>query len=505
MTQNFAEALNGSAHPLEAIPVLDFEAFQQTILDQASEKVKLACLTADRNRRAFAILADISGKKFKIFRSVFPEAFPSMTPKCRQAHLFEREIAEQWGLLPEGHPWLKPIRFHKLLGSAESGPIWPLEGPGIQNFYEVEGSEVHEVAVGPVHAGIIEPGHFRFQCHGENVFHLEIALGYQHRGIERALEGGPGRLSMKMIETASGDATIGHGLAYLSSIEALMGIQLAEKSVIIRALALELERLANHVGDLGALAQDAGFQPTSAYCGRLRGDFLNLTAEICGNRLGRDLLAVGGVSFDIHTALAQKLLKQLADIEADLVEAVELIWNTSSVASRFEGAGKISKATALELGMVGPAARASGVDLDVRRDFPLAPYDLIPMSIALEETGDIYARARIRAAETQTSIRFVRSAIRALQDMEPSPATPSATEPIKLMPNSIAIGAVEGWRGMIFHMAITGENGQFERFKIVDPSFHNWPGLTLAMRGQGISDFPLCNKSLNLSYCGFDL
>jgi len=505
MTQDHVIAQNNSAHLLEGIPVLSFEAFQHAILDQTSKKLKLVCLAADRRHRAFAVLADIPAKTFKIYRSNFPDSYPSLTPSCHQAHLFEREIAEQWGLLPTGHPWFKPVRFHQAWGSEKSGPAWPLVGPGVQSFYKVEGNEIHEAAVGPVHAGIIEPGHFRFQCHGENVFHLEMALGYQHRGIELALENGPNQLSMKMIETVSGDTTIGHGLAYLNILEALMGIQPTEKSTIIRAMALELERLANHTGDLGALAQDAGFQPTSAYCGRLRGDFLNLTAEICGSRLGRDLLTVGGVNFDIHPSMAQKLLLQLADIEVDLLEALELIWHTSSIASRFEGVGVISKVAATEIGMVGPAARASGIDLDARRDFPQAPYDLVPLSIALEETGDIYARARIRATEVQTSIRFVRAALNAIQNMEPSPIVQEFQESQNMMPDSIAISAVEGWRGMIFHMAITGDNGRLERYKIVDPSFFNWHGLALAMRGEGISDFPLCNKSLNLSYCGFDL
>jgi Ni,Fe-hydrogenase III large subunit len=503
--QDCIQAKNASAHLMSNAPILEFGDFQKAILDSISENTKLACLAAGRKRLAIAALADKESKTFRIYLSTFPESYPSMTPRCTQAHLFEREIAEQWGHFPIGHPWLKPVRFHSIWDPRGPGQPWANLGPGIQEYYKIDGRQIHEVAVGPVHAGVIEPGHFRFQCDGENVCHLEIALGYQHRGIERAMEGRPSKISQKMMETASGDASIGHGTAYCSLLEALMGIRPTERACILRALTLELERLANHVGDLGAMAQDIGFQPTSAYCGRLRGDILNITAEICGSRLGRDMLAIGGTHFDVHPSMAGGLLTKLSNIEDDVSEAVELLWGTSSVASRFEGTGAISKAQAIELGMVGPSARASGVDLDARRDFPLAPYDFIPMPIALEESGDVYSRAKIREAEIHASMRFAKAALHALQKMEASPAISGNAHRAKISPSSIAISAIEGWRGMIFHLAMTDENGQFERYKIVDPSFFNWQGLAMAVRGEGISDFPLCNKSFNLSYCGFDL
>ena len=232
-------------------------------------------------------------------------------------HLFEREIAEQFGVEPAGHPWLKPVRFsppRRKIPVAAGRSNGRIASPtvGVADFYRVEGDEVHEVAVGPVHAGIIEPGHFRFQCHGEEVFHLEISLGYQHRGIERAMVGGPSRRTFHMMETLAGDTTIGHGLAYCRVLEALGGCQVPARAQALRGIALELERLANHTGDLGALAGDVGFLPTAAYCGRLRGEFLNLTALICGNRFGRGLLRPGGVGFDVDGLRAQRLLDRLA-------------------------------------------------------------------------------------------------------------------------------------------------------------------------------------------------
>jgi Ni,Fe-hydrogenase III large subunit len=209
--------------------------------------------------------------------------------------LFEREVWEQHGIAPEGHPWLKPVR-------QQNG-----DRPATGEFFQIEGREVHEVAVGPVHAGIIEPGHFRFQCNGEEVLHLEIALGYQHRGVETALVNGPNRATLIQMETVAGDTTIGHATAYAMTLEALAGTEAPLRAQWLRAIALELERLANHVGDLGALANDVAFLPTSAACGKIRGDFLNLTAMICGNRFGRGLVRHGGCRLDLEPERAGQL------------------------------------------------------------------------------------------------------------------------------------------------------------------------------------------------------
>lgn len=518
---------NGCAAPLDAVPLLSSSAFNHWIAVRTHGGSRLAALfalpadllTKDRTDppgeddsairpenaaseprllRVFALLADDNAARLSVACTEVRGSYPALTPRAPQAHVFERLLYEQHGITPEGHPWLKPVRF-----SRPDGPQ-----VGQMDFFRVEGDEVHEVAVGPIHAGVIECGHFRFQCLGERVLHLEISLGYHHRGVENLLAGGPHRRSLPLMEVTAGDSTVAHAWAYCTVVEALADLTPSPRGQLIRALALELERLANHTGDLGAMAGDVGFLPTLSYCGRLRGDWLNMTALLCGNRFGRGLLVPGGTAFEVDHALVRELRERLARTARDVQGAVQLIWDSPSVMARLTGIGPITRENATAIGLVGPAARACGLSRDVRHTHPLPglprPPDMSGSALDYPR-GDVRSRAAMRHKEITVSTAFCDRLLHEFLDAEGAPL-PEEHDPFPpLAPRSLAVALVEGWRGEVCHVGLTGADGRFIAYSQVDPSLHNWMGLALAMRGQQISDFPLCNKSFNLSYCGHDL
>jgi Ni,Fe-hydrogenase III large subunit len=405
-----------------------------------------------------------------------------------QTHCFECELAENNHIIPESHPWLRPVRKQTTI-----------LGQQPYTLYRMEGEEIHEVAVGPIHAGIIEPGHFRFQCHGELVYHLEIVLGYQHRGIERLLVNAAPFQQSILCESITGDTVIGHSLAFALAVEALSHTPISLRTQVLRSLAEELERIAMHLAGLGGIANDVGYAIGAASYGRLRTLVINSTALLCGSRFGRGYIVPGGLQFDAHDDILETLKKNLQTVHHDVQIINEVMFNVTSVLGRLDHTGTIASPWAQSIGLVGPAARASGLDTDTRSQFPYGAYKYIHLPLITLSSCDVFARARIRSLEIDESLRFI------FDQLENLPAGTVQSEMKEMRPDSGVVSLTEGWRGEIAHCAFTNEQGKWKRYKIKDPSFHNWYGLSLAMRNEAISDFPLCNKSFDLSYSGHDL
>ncbi|MFA6549699.1 MAG: NADH-quinone oxidoreductase subunit C [Candidatus Margulisiibacteriota bacterium] len=499
---------NNQRWELDRVPLLEPGVFRKRVIEEVQAGARLAnfygCPEAGGEVRLFALLAQDDQSKlhiysFKVSKDV--PSFQSLTPELPQAHGFEREIAEQYAVKPEGHPYFKPVRYHKNYRNVPG--LWSESGDNVisggMSFFQAQGEEVHEVGVGPVHAGVIEPGHFRFLCHGEEILNLEIQLGYQHRGIENMMSSVSAERQILLAESIAGDTVIGHAMAYCGVLESLASCHLSPRAEALRAVALELERLANHTGDLGALSADIGFLPASAYFGRLRGEFLNLSMELTGSRFGRSFCRPGGVLFDMDSKMTDDFRRRLVRAKEDVQEISKLLLEESSVLARMENVGIISSGMVKEWGLVGPAARASGCAHDIRMDYPHGLYRFHQVPISIVNNGDVYSRAMIRWLEARRSIDFLLELIERIPKGE-------ILRPLgALKERHMALAMVEGWRGEIIHIVTTDSDAQIAHYKIKDPSFHNWTALALAVRGEQISDFPLCNKSFNLSYAGHDL
>jgi Ni,Fe-hydrogenase III large subunit len=437
-----------------------------------------------------AVLA--SGAGLGVLRTTLTRVpgFRALTPEVPALHVFEREIFEQAQVRPLGHPWLKPIRFP----DAAPGEIvgYP--------FYALDGKVVHEVAVGPIHAGVIEPGHFRFMCLGEVVHHLEIQLGYQHRGAERLLLARDPRRLAPLVETIAGDSSVAHAWAWASAVEGLAGLEPDPAREASRALGLELERIGMHLAGLAGLATDVAFLQGSATYGRLRTTAINTSMRLCGSRFGRGWIRAGAAPAGWDAARSGVVRDALDLIARDVAIVNERFLGSMSVQHRLRGTGIVTPEQAAELGLVGHAARASGVEVDTRVELADGPYAAIPVRRVTEPAGDCWARAVVRIREIDESIRW----LRALLDARP--AVDAAPVPVgPLRPETLAVSVREGWRGEVVHCVETDAAGRPCSYRVQDPSLRNWMGLALAVRENEISDFPICNKSFDLSYCGNDL
>ena len=429
-------------------------------------------------------------------------ALPSLTARYPQLHPFEREIAERWGIRFDGQPWPKPLRFpfdrYDRQSSIDNYP-----------FYTMAGKSLHEVNVGPIHAGIIEPGAFRFICNGEQVLHLEIALGYQHRGVEAAFTATENRLrQMCLAESIAGDSAVAHATAFAEAIEKLTGRERPAQLDRERAVALELERMAMQIADTGALSMDTGYQLGQVACEALRTMTINTTQAWCGNRFGKGLIRPHGTDHPLTAETSAMIRRNVAEIARRYDEVRRDIESSPSLLARFEQCGVVPRDEMRRIGGVGQAARASGLGRDIRATHPWGSFGkCLSHESIVEEAGDVMARLTVRSREVAQSARYIDRLLSIYEQKygatENPCGKPDYTAP--LAPSSLAFGLVEGWRGETCHVVITDAEGRLTACRIKDPSLHNWLALALAVRGEGISDFPICNKSFNLSYCGHDL
>lgn len=423
------------------------------------------------------------------------DSFDSLTPRHPAVQMFERELWEQAGLTPAGHPWLKPVRYE---GARQ-------QQMAQHPFFKVQGQDIHEVGVGPIHASVIEPGHFRFMCHGEQVHHLEIQLGYQHRGVEGLLLTRPPLALTSLIESVAGDTSVAYAWAHCAAVEALCGSQVDLATDLVRGVALELERIAMHVGCLSGMTTDIAFLQGGATYGRLRTAIINASMRACGSRFGRGWLRPGGVRRGVDDALRHDLLSTLTEFSRDIEQVNDLVCSARSVRSRLRGVGVVSALAAREIGLVGLAARASGLAVDTRCSLPGSLYGLHPVTLLTEDSGDCWARMTLRMREIDESVRWLRQVLdlpcldlAAAASADPSP-------PGLFWPDTVCVSVREGFRGPVVHVLETDAQGQLIHYKLQDPSMLNWFGVALSMRNNEISDFPICNKSFDLSYCGNDL
>lgn len=436
---------------------------------------------------------------------------PSMARLSFPLGRFEREIRDLYGVVPLNHPLPRRLMRHAHWPKgwypmrSDAGPA-PSFGPdeGAYPFVRVDGPGVYEIPVGPVHAGMIGPGHFRFSVVGETILKLKARLWFTHKGLEKLAEGRTPEEAFALAERISGDTTAGHAAAFALAVEDALGWRVSERAQVARAVLLELERLYNHVADIGALCNDVGYGILNTHAQRVREDLLRLNAEVTGHRLLRGGVVLGGARLAAVPDAAR-----VARIGADIAEIVDLALRHSVVVDRFTGTARLATRNAREIGVLGYVARASGVDVDARRDHPFCEPTTRVRSVVRTE-GDVLARFLVRADEVRASVDLLTTMLDGLTAGSVVSPAPTAAAPRRAAGNAPAstrsgVGLVEGWRGTIAHRVEVGPDGRLTRLKVVDPSFLTWPALPVALRETIVADFPVTNKSFNLSYAGNDL
>ena len=493
-----------SAVALKDIPEVDYAAIYNDLKERLGDEryhVAHYFATPESSRLKFYIIL-LDDQEQRVMLSSFAMeyyeevALPSLTALHSALHVFEREIAELYNVEFDSMPWNKPLRFPFNRRNRNSTmDNYP--------FYTIDGDSLHEVNVGPIHAGIIEPGAFRFVCNGENVLHLEIALGYQHRGVENEFTSTDNRLRQTLLsESIAGDSAVSHATAFAANIEKLCGKSADSNLWIERTVALELERMAMHIADTGALSMDVAYQLGQVASEALRTMTINTTQAWCGNRFGKGLIRPCGSNKPLTQEKVAMIRENVAEIRRRYSEVVDDIKSSPTLLSRFEQCGIVPKAEMQRIGGVGMAARASGVKRDIRSSHPYAAFgSQIEHDSIRQHDGDVMSRLMMRCSEVLQSADYIEQLLASYTPAEIARPDYEAA----LAPESFSFSLLEGWRGEICHVAITDAEGKIATYKVKDPSLHNWLALAIAVRSEGISDFPICNKSFNLSYCGHDL
>lgn len=496
---NYICLKNSRSIPIEQIPILNYDEFFNTfdlLKNNVNHCVNYFAVKEGDYIRLWAMIANDDEHCIYVFTCNVAHGakLKSLTLRYPGMHVYEREITEVFDLNFIDSKWDKPLRFPY---NRKQNDLTIDKYP----FYSIDSHELHEVGVGPIHAGIIEPGHFRFICNGEKVLHLEIQLGYQHRGVESLMIQNQDIVyQTKLAESIAGDTVVGNTLAYAYLIESLDDKIMPESVEIERAIALELERIAIHTGDLSALCTDVAYQFGTVVFQDLRTIIINTFLAWCGNRFARKLISPMKNKFPLTPELKNKILSNLSEYESRFHEITQLMFDKPSVLARFENVGIVTPQQANDMMFVGMAARTCGIKRDVRQSHPIGYFQHKPIDLVVLKSGDVMARAKIRHLEIVTSLQYIKELLRLHLASERK-----VEASYMLMPNALSVSLVEGWRGELCHVAITDAKGNLSHYKIKDPSLHNWFALALAVRNNDISDFPICNKSFDLSYCGFDL
>jgi Ni,Fe-hydrogenase III large subunit/Ni,Fe-hydrogenase III component G len=432
-------------------------------------------------------------------------SFPSLAAELPAVNWQEREIQDWFGLEATGHPNPRRVALHDNWPDVhplrKDFPLRQVLPPfeGERHVYRPTlGEGVFQIPVGPVHAGIIEPGHFNFAVAGEPILYLQLRMFYTHKGTEKLFEDMPIHRAVFLAESISGDSAFSHGTAFCQAIESASDTEVPPRALVMRTILLELERICNHIGDIGAIATDVGFAVANAHAGRLREMVVRLNEGLTGSRWLRGMVCVGGVRRAWSAGQRDLLRDTVNQVEREFDSLVALVQSSDSTRDRLEHTGILNPETAKALGIVGVAGRASGVVLDVRRDHPYAAYRRYSFHVPVYQAGDVLHRMLVRIDETRQSFRILRAASHDL----PEGTHCASARPVP--PGRCALSAVEGWRGEILHWVRTAEGNRLERCKIKDPSVNNWAAIVEAVQGNIIADFPVINKSFNLSYSGTD-